>query len=342
MDRARLAYVTAAAVGAGTAVFFIWWWRTEKQKPRPPSTWRKVGEVSDLVAYPIKSLGPIRLNSMEATILGLKSGWMRDRSLMVIDLESRFVTARQIPSMVQVSPSFSNSVLTLSAPGMVSVSVNLAELRGKNFRVAMWGQVVSACDCGEEIAQWLSRFLLHEDTGLRLVYYPLERPAKPVRNCDKVFSMLENNDMGGYADNTSYSLVTEASVADLNSRLDETISSQQFRMNIVVKGSTPYEEEKWDWIKIGNLILRNVRPCTRCILTTVNPETGQKNSKAEPLVTLKSYKQCTDPHIRSLVGNSPIMGIHLGLRGPNGTIQVGDSVYLGISDEKPKLSSPAS
>nr|XP_012232102.1 PREDICTED: mitochondrial amidoxime-reducing component 1 [Linepithema humile] len=341
MDRARLAYVTAAAVGAGTAVFFIWWWWTKKQKPRPPSTWRKVGEVSDLVAYPIKSLGPIRLNSMEATILGLKSGWMRDRSLLVIDLEGRFLTARQIPSMVQVSPSFSNSVLTLSAPGMMSVSVNLAELRGKNFQVAVWGQAVSARDCGEEIARWLSRFLLHEDTGLRLVYYPLDRPTRPIRSKDKIFP-LEESDTGAYTDATSYSLVTEASVADLNSRLDETISSQQFRMNIVVKGSTPYEEEKWDWIKIGNLIFKNVKPCTRCILTTVNPETGQKNSKAEPLVTLKSYKQCTDPLIRPSVGDSPILGIHLGLRGPNGTIQVGDSVYLGISDEKPKPSSPPS
>lgn len=102
-DRTRLAYVTAAAVGAGTAVFFIWWWwRTRKQRHRPPTKWRRVGELSDLIVYPVKSLGPVRTTAMECTQLGLRSGWLRDRTLMVIDLDGRFVTARQIPKMVQV------------------------------------------------------------------------------------------------------------------------------------------------------------------------------------------------------------------------------------------------
>lgn len=101
-DRTRLAFVTAAAVGAGTAVFFIWWWWTKKQKPQPPSKWRKVGELSDIMVFPIKSLAPIRMTEMECTILGLKSGWLRDRTLLVIDLEGRFITGRQLPKMVNV------------------------------------------------------------------------------------------------------------------------------------------------------------------------------------------------------------------------------------------------
>lgn len=95
---------------------------------------------------------------------------------------------------IKVSPSFSDSVLTLHAPGMMSVSVDLAQLRGKSFQVAVWGQTVLARDCGEEIARWLSRFLLHEDTGLRLVYYPLDRPMRPVRSKDKVFPIKEKID----------------------------------------------------------------------------------------------------------------------------------------------------
>jgi uncharacterized protein YcbX len=61
----------------------------------------------------------------------------------------------------------------------------------------------------------------------------------------------------------------------------------------VVKGATAYEEDKWDWMKIGNVILRNVKPCTRCIFTTVDPETGTKNAKVEPLKTLKRYVENT-------------------------------------------------
>lgn len=89
----------------------------------------------------------------------------------------------------QVSPSVSGSVLTLCAPGMMAVTVDLARMRGKGFRAAVWGQAVPACDCGEEAARWLSRFLLQEDAGLRLVYYPLEKPAREVRAKNKPFPL---------------------------------------------------------------------------------------------------------------------------------------------------------
>ncbi|KAL0134400.1 hypothetical protein PUN28_001289 [Cardiocondyla obscurior] len=240
-DKARLTYATTVAIGVGTAVFVIWWWWNRKQGPKPPSKWRKVGELSDMVMYPVKSLGPVRKTEMECTTLGLKSGWLRDRTLLVIDLEGRFLTARQQPKMVN----------------------------------------------------------------------------------------------GAYPDETSYTLANEASIADLNTRLDEPVVAQQFRMSFLVKGPSAYEEDNWDWVKIGNVIMRNLRPCTRCIFTTINPETGTKHPNTEPLKTLRSYRQITDPQIRPAVGDSPAMGIHLGLRGPNGVVRLGDPVYVGIPEEKP-------
>ncbi|GAB1865840.1 MOSC domain-containing protein 1, mitochondrial [Camponotus japonicus] len=344
MDRTRLAFVTAAAVGAGTAAFVIWWWWIKKQKPQSPSKWRKVGELSDIMVFPIKSLGIIRMKEMECTKLGLRSGWLKDRTLMVIDLEGRFLTARQLPKMVNIIPEYYGSILTLRAPGMMSISIDLAQLRGKPFQVAVWGQAVPARDCGEEVARWLSRFLLQEDTGLRLVYYPLDRPAREIRKKNEnYFPLLTTTDTGAYPDESSFSLINEASVAELNSRLDEPVIPQQFRMNFVVKGAIAYEEDKWDWVKIGDVIFRNVRPCTRCILTTVNPETGTKSTKVEPVKTLKSYRQVTDPQIRPAVGDSPVMGIHLGLRGPNGIVRIGDPVYVDIPEEEaaPSLTSPS-
>lgn len=342
MDRTRLAFVSAVAVGAGTAFFFLWRWWTRRQKQQPPSKWRKVGELSDLVTFPVKSLGPVRINVMDCTPLGLKSGWLRDRILMVIDLEGHFVTARQLPKMVQVMPSMSGSTLTLQAPGMMSVSVDLARLRGKGFRAAIWGQAVPARDCGEEAARWLSRFVLQEDVGLRLVYYPLDKTSRDVREKNKPFPLTMAEDSGAYPDATSYCLINESSITDLNTRLDEPVTPQHFRPNFVVKGAVMYEEDSWDWVKIGDVIFRNVKPCTRCILTTVDPETGTKNSKAEPLKTLKSYRQIHDPELRPYTGDSPVMGIHLGLRSPNGKVRLGDPVYVSVPEEKepPPLTSP--
>lgn len=106
------------------------------------------------------------------------------------------VLIHSLPTMLKVSPSISGSVLTLRAPGMMSVSVDLAQLRGKGFRVAVWGQAVPARDCGEEAARWLSRFLLQEDTGFRLVYYPLDRPVRSVRQRNhKIFPLEETGDL---------------------------------------------------------------------------------------------------------------------------------------------------
>lgn len=231
--------------------------------------------------------------------------------------------------LFKVSPSFSGSVLTLRAPGMMSISVDLAHLRGKDFRVAVWGQAVPACDCGEEPARWLSRFLLQEDVGLRLVYYTLDHSTRDVREINKVFPLTEAIDsvstftltvrslkvtpvwylkyffrQGAYPDVTSYTLVTEASITDLNNRLEEPITAQQFRMNFVVKGAAAFEEDKWDWIKIGNVIFRNVKPCIRCIFTTIDPETGKKNVKVEPLKTLKRYVESVIVRRWHLVYNS--------------------------------------
>ncbi|XP_015188207.1 PREDICTED: mitochondrial amidoxime-reducing component 1-like [Polistes dominula] len=108
-NRTRLACVTVTTVGVGTVVFFLWWWWNRKQKYQLPSKWRKVGELSDLVTYPVKSLGPIRYTTMECTVLGLKDGWLRDRTLLVIDINEHFVTARQFPKMIQVRKFVNNS-----------------------------------------------------------------------------------------------------------------------------------------------------------------------------------------------------------------------------------------
>lgn len=93
---------------------------------------------------------------------------------------------------------------------------------------------------------------------------------------------------GAYPDATSYTLISESSIADLNSRLENPVSAQYFRNNFVVKGTQAFEEDEWDWVRIGNVVFKNVKPCTRCIFTTVDPETGLKNKKTEPLKTLKT------------------------------------------------------
>nr|CAD7433608.1 unnamed protein product [Timema monikensis] len=83
---------------------------------------------------------------------------------------------------------------------------------------------------------------------------------------------------GAYSDLTSFMLMAESSVTDLRSKLPshlQDITNKRFRPNLVVGGSDPYQEDTWDWVKIGDsVIFKKCKPCTRCVMTTIDPETG--------------------------------------------------------------------
>ncbi|XP_018579002.1 mitochondrial amidoxime-reducing component 1-like [Anoplophora glabripennis] len=135
--------------------------------------------------------------------------------------------------------------------------------------------------------------------------------------------------VGLYSDLTSILLLNQASVNDLNKRIgNSSVTVLNFRPNFVVDGPdlAPYAEDSWEWVKIGNVVLRNVKECTRCIMTTINPENASRSSDMEPLKTLKKYRLSNGP------SKVPIMGIHLEVKRP-GSIKVGDPVYVAKSLE---------
>lgn len=107
------------------------------------------------------------------------------RIILVLKFKAGIKWKSEIYYDSKVIPKVSGTILTLSAPGMISLSIDLSRIQGKGFRVAVWGQPVFTRDCGEEAARWLSRFLLQEDTGFRLVYYPLDYPTREIRKSNR-------------------------------------------------------------------------------------------------------------------------------------------------------------
>ena len=63
----------------------------------------------------------------------------------------------------------------------------------------------------------------------------------------------------------------------------------RFRPNFVFTGGEPYEEDTWRNFKIGANRFVGVKPCARCVLTTVNQDTAEKG--IEPLATLATYRK---------------------------------------------------
>lgn len=184
---------------------------------------------------------------------------------MVVNANNEFVTARQYPKLVQVMPHFEGDVMSLSAPNASDLKIDIAELLTfDTVPAVVWGQQVTAVDAGDQAAIWFSRFILEADVGLRLMFYPSTIPTRDVRLKNKAFETAIPNDTGALHDATSFMLINDNSIAELNTRIEKSVTPLQFRPNLVVKGPAAFEEDKWKWVKIGDeVIFRNVKPCTR-------------------------------------------------------------------------------
>ena len=183
---------------------------------------------------------------------------------MVVDLNGDFITGRSHPKLVQVNPRIEGERLSVSAPGMMTLDVDIERLQGlEPIKVIVWGQIVDAVDAGEESARWFSRYLLQEDFGYRLMYYPSSIPTRESHGKNGFFG-TSSKDFGAFHDARSFMMINEASMLELNSRLKHPISALQFRPNFVVKGAPAFAEDDWRWLRIGDeAIFENVKPCKR-------------------------------------------------------------------------------
>ena len=85
-------------------------------------------------------------------------------------------------------------------------------------------------------------------------------------------------------------ILSEASLDDLNKRLDNHVDMRRFRPNIVVKGCEPFAEDTWEYFTLADIPMQGVKPCSRCPMPTVDPDTG-KRTGTEPISTLATYRK---------------------------------------------------
>jgi len=126
----------------------------------------------------------------------------------------------------------------------------------------------------------------------------------------------------GFADAYPLLVVSESSLADLNDRLRERgaepLEMERFRPNLILSGSSPYAEDEWVGFSIGHLNFRATGPCERCIMTTLDPLTGERTGP-EPLATLATYR-------RSPTGSGVLFGQNMINESVRGSLSVGDEI----------------
>src|SRR5690606_13803071 len=87
-------------------------------------------------------------------------------------------------------------------------------------------------------------------------------------------------------------VISLESLADLNRRLEEPLPMRRFRPNVVVRDCQPFEEDEWQTLAAPELRFDLVKPCTRCKITTLNPDTLEYGK--EPLATLAKFRRTDD------------------------------------------------
>ncbi|XP_058791537.1 mitochondrial amidoxime-reducing component 1-like isoform X2 [Phymastichus coffea] len=311
----------------------------EKILSSPETSWKKVARVTELFCYPLKSGKAKSVEECYFSEYGIVAddnvGPIEDRMFVAYDEKTRkSVTAGTYRKLLVVKLFFvSKNRARLEVENALPLEFDLPDLKSQPVPITMWiGEQVNGIDCGAEPSRWLSRYLSGSDYGIRLaVRIPGQRrnvTDGPWKSYAKAYERLRNEDSGLFAYLASFMLISEDSVNDLNGRLDNPILPIQLRPNIVVQGCGPYAEDGWDWMKIGDrAIIRRFKLCTRCTMTTVNPETGIPDPKCEPLRTLRSYRKLRDPVLHKLEFYSPAMGVYCGLY-RTGTVRVDDDVYV--------------
>jgi uncharacterized protein YcbX len=263
--------------------------------------------------YPVKSLRGLPVRSAQIDHLGA----VGDRRFLVVDPAGVFLTQRSVPRMALVEASLDDSALTLRSAGFGEVRVRRAPDPGARLlSVRVWSsEGLQAEDCGDEPASWLGG-VLGTPCRLARIGPAFSRPVNAGRG--------RPGDLVAFADGYPFLVVSEASLADLNRRIEGAgappVPMNRFRPNLVLGGCEPYAEDAWPRFRIGTVVFRAAGSCTRCVITTTDQSTGVRG--AEPLRTLARYRRnAAEPNLVDF-GQNLVHEVKTGL------LAVGDPVEV--------------
>lgn len=236
--------------------------------------------ISQLWIYPIKSIKGISIDKAQLE----KRGFQYDRRWMLVDSKNRFISQRLCPKMALIEPEIMDFGISVRAPDMPVLIIPHSDSQVEMYdeiEVTCWDDQVTVQHVNTAIDNWFSEFL---GVDCQLVYMPdsCERPVDP--------DYAKNEDIASFSDGFPNLIISEASLDDLNRRVDMQLTINRFRPNIVITGCEPFAEDMLGHFKVNQIDFFAVKPCSRCVITTVNPETGAKEGR-EPLETLSKFRK---------------------------------------------------
>lgn len=266
-----------------------------------------------------------------------------DRTWMVISTHGSCISQKQNSKLCLIKPSIDLEArtLTLNAssanPLVLPLDQAVAVAPEPDERPARLVRVCSdkilGDDCGDVAAQWLSAVI---GSTCRLVRQnpTMLRECRLTRAASRVGaqpSVADSTQALSLANESQFLLVSEASMSEVNSRAEiipncppSPVSVDRFRGNLVISGGSPFAEDGWSHIRIGDQEFEITAPCQRCQMVCVNQATGDRTK--EPLLALSKFRRhhgatFFGQHLRHLPSES----------GPC-TVSVHDAVTMVVGD----------
>lgn len=261
-------------------------------------------KLARITLHPVKSLAGRDVLSARLESRGLA----HDRRWMVVDATGRFITQRSHPQMVHITAEPALTGLRLTTAGHPDCTVD--RLEGTAREVVVWRDTVQAEAPSPEADAWLSQVL---GTPCQLVHLP-EQTTRPI---DPDFGKA--GDETSFADGFPLLILGTASLADIDARMPGHGDAARFRANLLIEGALPWAEDHWLRLRIGEVELELVKPCSRCTVVNVDPQTGTPDPDGQPLRALREWRRNAQGNV--IVGQNAV---------PRkiGTLRVGDAVEV--------------
>lgn len=266
--------------------------------------------LSELWVYPVKSLPGIKMDTAYAGERGLDG----DRRFMLADENGRFISIREYPDLLRFRLEMDESHIAFGfGGGPAECRVLRMPQGGQEVQVTVWDDTVIAAEPDPAVSDWFSGIL---KKPCRLVYMTdeSERKISP--------AWQTGMDRVSFADGYAYLAVTRASLEQLSLQAGQFMDVRRFRPNLVIDGPASGDELRWSAFSIGNLDFQGLKPCERCVVTTIDPD--RMESGKEPLRTLSTRR----------VNGKAVFGQHCSVKGP-GTLAVNDVVTVISRKDSP-------
>lgn len=209
-------------------------------------------------------------------------GLQYDRRWMLVDMNNNFFTQREYPLMCLLQTAIEKEDLVIFDKNNKEdkLRVPLKPTAAATVKVRVWEDECAAQYVSELADKWFTQKL---SMDCKLVYMP----DTEKRRVEEQYA--QDSEITAFSDGYPLMIIGQASLDELNSRLQEPLPMDRFRPNIVFTGGNPFDEDTMEHLLINDINLYGVKLSARCVLTTINQTNGHKGK--EPLKTLAAYRQ---------------------------------------------------